>query len=60
MALTCISFVVFMGSGPGRNRNGNGATSYGTIYGHELTVEEISQARRDFDLFYLINSGEWP
>jgi len=59
MALTCISFLFFMSSGPGRNRGG-APTSYGTIYGHELTAEEIGQAKRDFELFYLINSGEWP
>ena len=59
MALTCISFVFFMSSGPGRNRGGT-VTSYGTIYGHELNAEEIHQARRDFELFYLLNSGEWP
>ena len=34
--------------------------TYGSIYGHELTQEEIIRARSDFDLFYLINSGEWP
>lgn len=59
MALTCVSFVFFMSSGPTRNGNG-AATSYGTIYGHELTSEEIGQARRDFDLFYLVNYGELP
>ena len=59
--LTIISFVVFMGSGPARSRNGGGGTgSYGTIYGHQLTAEEVTQAKRDFYLFYLINYGEWP
>ncbi|MDR3456027.1 MAG: SurA N-terminal domain-containing protein [Verrucomicrobiae bacterium] len=59
--LTIISFVVFMGSGPGRSRGGSGAGgSYGTIYGHELSAEEVGQARRDFDLVYFVNSGEWP
>jgi hypothetical protein len=59
--LTIISFVMFMGSGPGRNRGGGGAgAGFGTIYGHELTAEEVGQAQRDFYLFYLINYGEWP
>ena len=60
MALTCVSFVIFMGSGPGRNRGGGGAGSLGTIYGHELTAEEVGQAQRDFYLYYLVNYGEWP
>ncbi|MBW8864998.1 MAG: SurA N-terminal domain-containing protein, partial [Verrucomicrobia bacterium] len=60
MALTCISFVFFMSSGPGRNRQGGGVVSYGTIYGHELTGEEVGQAQRDFYLFFLVNYGEWP
>jgi len=58
--LTIISFVVFMGSGPGRNAHGGAGGTYGTIYGHELNAEEVGQARRDFDLFYLLNYGEWP
>jgi len=58
--LTIISFVVFMGSGPGRNGHGGAGGTYGTIYGHELTAEEVGQAQRDFDLFFLINYGEWP
>ncbi|HEV2693174.1 MAG TPA: SurA N-terminal domain-containing protein [Verrucomicrobiae bacterium] len=58
---TIISFVVFMGSGPGRGRGGSGANgSFGTIYGHELTGEEVAQARNDFELYYLVNYGEWP
>ena len=60
--LTIISFVVFMGSGTGRNsRNGSGGSDYlGTLYGHELTGEEVGQAERDFDIFFLLNNGELP
>ena len=57
---TIISFVGFMSKPPGAGRGGGGVGSYGSIYGQELTQEEIIQARSDFDLFYLINSGEWP
>jgi len=60
MALTCISFVFFMSSGPSRNGRGGGMANYGVIYGHEVTGEELNQAERDFDLYYLINYGEWP
>ena len=59
MALTCISFVWFMGKAPGAGRGG-GEANYGTIYGHELTQEEVAQAKGDFELFYLMNYGEWP
>ena len=49
-----------MSSGPTRNGRGGGEANFGTIYGHELTGEEVAQAKRDFYLFYLINYGEWP
>jgi len=59
--LTIISFVVFMGSGPGRNHGGGGGGGgFGRIYGHDLTAEEVGQGKRDFFLYYLINYGEWP
>ncbi len=60
--LTIISFVVFMGSGPARNSRGRGGAggTYGMIYGHELTAEEVGQAQRDFYLYFLVNYGEWP
>ena len=58
--LTIISFVVFMGSGPARNARGGAAGTYGTIYGHELTAAEVSQAQRDFYIYFLVNYGEWP
>ena len=48
--ITILSFVVFMGSGPGRNRNGGGAGgSYGTIYGQELTAEQVGLVRAWID-----------
>ena len=60
--LTIISFVAFMGSGPSRNGRGGagGGGNNGTIYGHELTTEEVGQAQRDFYIFFLVNYGEWP
>ncbi|HTB85160.1 MAG TPA: SurA N-terminal domain-containing protein [Candidatus Sulfotelmatobacter sp.] len=59
--LTIISFVVFMGSGTGRNgNNGGGGGNYGTLYGHELTGEEVTQSEKDFELYFLLNNGEWP
>ncbi len=60
--LTIISFVYFMGSGTGRSgRNGSGGSdNYGKLYGHDLTGEEVSQSERDFDIYFLLNNGEWP
>ena len=60
-SLTIISFVFFMGSGPSRNRGGGGGTgSFGTLYGHEITAEEVAQAKSDYFLYFLIMNGEWP
>ena len=59
--ITILSFVVFMGSGPSRNGNGkDGGTGYGVIYGHEITGADVTQARKDFDIYFLVNYGEWP
>ena len=59
--ITIISFVWFMGSGPSRNKGGTGVGgTYGTIYGHEITGGEVAQARKDFDIYFLVNYGEWP
>ena len=59
--ITILSFVVFMGSGPSRNNGGGGSGgSYGTLYGHEITAGEVAQAKKDFDLYFLVNYGEWP
>ena len=58
--LTIISFVWFMGSGPARKGGGGAGGTYGTIYGHELTAEEVEQSQRNFYVFFLVNYGEWP
>ena len=59
--LTIISFVVFMGSGPGRNGGNRVADGgYGTIYGHEVTGEAVALAQREFRIYYWLHSGEWP
>jgi peptidyl-prolyl cis-trans isomerase D len=60
--LTIISFVVFMGAGPGRNgrNNGGGSENFGTLYGHEITGAEVAQAEKDFDIYFLLSNGEWP
>ncbi len=57
--LTIISFVVFMGSGPGRSggrRNGG----YGTIYGQDITGEAFAQAQREYILYYWLRNGVTP
>ncbi|HEX7653741.1 MAG TPA: SurA N-terminal domain-containing protein, partial [Verrucomicrobiae bacterium] len=59
-SLTIISFVVFMSSAPTRGGRGGAGGTYGTIYGHELTGEEVARARNDFAIYFLLNYGEWP
>ena len=49
-----------MGTGPSRGRGTGGEADYGTIYGHQLTEEEVQQAKNDFSLYYLLNNGTWP
>jgi len=60
--LTIISFVWFMGQGPGKNgggfsRTGNG---YGTLYGKEITAGAFAAAQREFQINYWLHNGEWP
>jgi len=58
--ITIISFVWFMGQGPGRNGGGRTTGGYGTIYGHEVTAENFVRAQRQFYLYYWLHSGEFP
>jgi hypothetical protein len=58
--LTIISFVVFMGSGPGRNGGRGGTGDFGTIYGRKVTAQEYVEARNAFYIFYRLHYGEWP
>lgn len=58
--LTIVSFVVFMGSGPSRNRGGGGASDLGTIYGHQVTTTEFMEAQREYYLNYWFQHREWP
>jgi peptidyl-prolyl cis-trans isomerase D len=59
--LTIVSFVVFMGSGPSRNRSGGfAAGDYGSIYGSKISQQEFADAQREFALFYLFRTGRWP
>jgi len=60
MVVTAITFVTFMGSGPGRNRNGGGESDFGTIYGHKITAQEYLAARNDYNLFYWFRNNSWP
>jgi hypothetical protein len=59
LTLTIISFVVFMGKGPSRSGGGSGG-NYGTLYGHEISATMYEQARREFFIFYWVQTGEWP
>ena len=60
--LTIISFVVFMGSGPGKNGGGFSRSSSGpnTIYGKEVTPAELISSEHEFKLYYWLHNGEWP
>ena len=60
MAVTCLSFVIFMGSGPARNGGGRAAGDYGTVYGHAVTGAEYARAQREFYLYYWVRNGQWP
>ena len=53
--LTIISFVVFMGSGPGRNGGRGGTGDFGTIYGRKVTAQEYVEARNAFYIFYRLD-----
>ena len=58
--LTIISFVLFMGKGPGSGGGGRSG-SYGTIYGKPVTPEAFAAARNEFFIYYWLHSnGEWP
>ncbi len=60
--LTIVSFVVFMGTGPGKNGGGGSASGegYGTIYGKEVTAETFALAQREFLIYYWLHNGDWP
>ena len=60
MAIVCVSFVFFMGSGPGRNGGGRGANSFGTLYGKEVSPEDYTRAQREFYLYYWLHYGAFP
>jgi len=58
--ITILSFVVFMGSGPGRSGGGSTSGGYGTIYGKPVTAEDFQQAQNEFYIFYWMRYGQWP
>ena len=59
--LTIFSFVYFMGTGPVHNGGGmNSANPYGTIYGRPVTLQEYTEARNGFFIFYWLHYGQWP
>lgn len=57
--ITILSFVVFMGVGPGRS-GGTRAGGYGTIYGQPVTAAEFQQAQNEFYILYWMRYGQWP
>ena len=62
MAITSISFVTFMGSGPSRTgswgRRDNG--DLGSIYGRKITPEAFRDAEAEVYLDYFLKTGGWP
>lgn len=58
--LTILSFVWFMGSGPGRGGGGGRDGGYGSVYGHEITSDAFASARNSLFLSYWQQTGEWP
>jgi peptidyl-prolyl cis-trans isomerase D len=60
MAVVCVSFVTFMGSGPGHSGGGSGGNGRGTIYGQPVTEAEFQQARNEFFILYWMRYGQWP
>ncbi len=60
MAIVCVSFVVFMGSGPGRSGGGRADSNFGTIYGKAVTPEEYARTQREFYLYYWLHYGTFP
>jgi hypothetical protein len=60
MAITCISFISFMGSGPGRSNGGSGPGNFGSISGQKITAQDYRNALGEYKLFYLFHNGTWP
>ncbi|HZF00796.1 MAG TPA: SurA N-terminal domain-containing protein [Methylomirabilota bacterium] len=60
MAVTAISFVTFMGSGPSRNGGGGATGDFGSIYGHKITQRDYVNAQNEFKLFYFFQNLQWP
>ena len=58
--ITILSFVVFMGSGPGRSGGGAQTGGYGTIYGKPVTAADYQQAQNEFFILYWMRYGQWP
>ena len=62
LAITSISFVTFMGSGPSRTgswgRSDN--SDYGKIYGHQITPDAFRGAEAEVYLDYFFKTGGWP
>ena len=60
MAITCISFISFMGSGPGRSSGGGGSGNFGAISGQKINAQEYRNALNEYKLYYLFHNGSWP
>ena len=61
MAIVCVSFVVFMGSGPTRNGGGSRSSGdFGRIYGHQITAQDFQKAQAEFYLYYWLHYSQWP
>jgi len=58
--ITILSFVVFMGSGPGLSGGGSGSGGRGKIYGQPVTEADFQAARNEFFIFYWTRYGQWP
>ncbi len=58
--ITILSFVWFMGSGPGLSGGGRASSGHGTIYGQPVTAQDFQQAQHEFFIFYWTRYGQWP
>lgn len=59
--ITIASFVVFMGkSGTRGGGDGRGPGQFGSIGGHEITMEELNNAKQAVQLSYFLEHGHWP
>ena len=60
ITLTIISFVIFFSPYSKMNDTRRVKLDFGSIYGHRVTEDAFSNARREVYVRYLVQSGRWP